>query len=165
MSINFSLFLRSNNLSPQIARFIALSVLLKIAISFSLTHRASLPYNIADLTQLLQTFPFIFNGNLQPLEYFAAFHELPPTNSWSSCDRCFALTSCIPSVILISELAYSFHTITQYFNWSLEVLHHASTFLTNKIFYKHFLQTSTFLSVHLAWTGGPTYHKLYMTPS
>ena len=53
MSINSSLFLRSNSFTPRIARIIALSVLLKIAISFSLKHHASLPYNIADLTQLL----------------------------------------------------------------------------------------------------------------
>ena len=53
MSINSSLFLRSNNFTPHIARIIALSVLPKIAISFSLQHHASLPYNIADLTQLL----------------------------------------------------------------------------------------------------------------
>ena len=53
MSINSSLLLRSNSFTPHIARIIALSVLLKIAISFSLKHHASLPYNIADLTQLL----------------------------------------------------------------------------------------------------------------
>ena len=52
-SINFSLFLRSNSFTPHIARIIALSVLFKIAISFSLKHLASLPYNIADVTQLL----------------------------------------------------------------------------------------------------------------
>ena len=45
MSINSSLFLRSNSFTPHIARIIALSVLLKIAISFSLKHHASLPYN------------------------------------------------------------------------------------------------------------------------
>ena len=67
MSINFSLFLRSNSFTPHIARIIALSVLLKIAISFSLKHHASLPYNITDLAQLLQTSPFIFNENLLPL--------------------------------------------------------------------------------------------------
>ena len=52
MSINSLLFLRSNSFTPHIARIIALSVLLKTAISFSLKHHASLPYNIADLTQL-----------------------------------------------------------------------------------------------------------------
>ena len=51
MSINSSLLLRSNSFcfTPHIA----LSVLLKIAISFSLKHRVSLPYNTADLTPLL----------------------------------------------------------------------------------------------------------------
>ena len=53
MSINSSLFLRSNSFIPHIARIIAISVLLKIAISFSLKHHALLPYNTADLTQLL----------------------------------------------------------------------------------------------------------------
>ena len=37
---------------PHIAFTIALSVFLKIAISFSLKHHVSLPYNITDLTQL-----------------------------------------------------------------------------------------------------------------
>ena len=67
MSLSSSLFLRSNSFTSHIARIIALPVLLKIAISFSLKHHASLPYNIADLTQLLKTFPFIFNENLLPL--------------------------------------------------------------------------------------------------
>ena len=53
MSINSSLFLRSSSFTPHNARIIALSVLLKIAISFCLKHHASLPYNIPDLTQLL----------------------------------------------------------------------------------------------------------------
>ena len=53
MSINSSLFLRSNSFTPHITRIIALSVLLKIAMSFSFRHHASLPYNITDLTQLL----------------------------------------------------------------------------------------------------------------
>ena len=53
MPINFLLFLRSNSFTPHIPRIIALSVLLKIAISFSLKHHASLPCDIADRTQLL----------------------------------------------------------------------------------------------------------------
>ena len=53
MSINSSLFLRSSSFTPHIAWIIALSVLLKIAISFFLKYHASLPYNIADCTQLL----------------------------------------------------------------------------------------------------------------
>ena len=66
MSINSSLFLRSNSFTPHIARIIALFFLLKTAISFSLKHHASLPCNIADLTQLLKTYFFIFNENLLP---------------------------------------------------------------------------------------------------
>ena len=53
MSINSSLFLRSHSFTPHNTRIISLSVLFKIAISFSLKHHASLPYNIADFTQLL----------------------------------------------------------------------------------------------------------------
>ena len=55
MSMNSSLFLRSSSFSftPHIALIINLFVLLKIAFSFSLKYHASLPYNIADLTQLL----------------------------------------------------------------------------------------------------------------
>ena len=42
----------SINLTPYIAFIVAFSVLLKIAISFSLRHHVSLPYNISYLTQL-----------------------------------------------------------------------------------------------------------------
>ena len=47
----FCLFLRSTSFTPNIDRIIALYVLLEIAFSFSLKQHASLPYNIADLTQ------------------------------------------------------------------------------------------------------------------
>ena len=53
MSINSSLLLRSNSFTPHIALIIALSVLLRIAIFFSLKHHALDLYNIADFTQLL----------------------------------------------------------------------------------------------------------------
>ena len=55
-SISSSLYLRSNSFTPHIARIIALSVLLKIAISFSLQYQASLPYNIANLNNFCNPF-------------------------------------------------------------------------------------------------------------
>ena len=51
MYITSSQFLQSKSFTPNIARIIALSVLLEIAISFSLEQHALFPYNIADLTQ------------------------------------------------------------------------------------------------------------------
>ena len=50
--VSFWLLLFSIILSPHIALIIAFSVLLKIAISFFLRHHVSLPYSIANLTQL-----------------------------------------------------------------------------------------------------------------
>ena len=52
ISISSSVFFLSTNFTPHIDLTMALSVLLKIAISLSLKHHVSLPYNIADLTQL-----------------------------------------------------------------------------------------------------------------
>ena len=51
-SISSWLLLFSINLTLHIALIVAFSVLLKIAISFSLWHHVSLTYSIADLTQL-----------------------------------------------------------------------------------------------------------------
>ena len=52
ISIRSSVLFFSISFAPHITLTITLSVLLKIAISFSLRHRVSLPYNIATLTQL-----------------------------------------------------------------------------------------------------------------
>ena len=52
ISISSSVLFLSTNFTPHIDLTMALSVLLKIAISLSLKHLVSLPYNIADLTQL-----------------------------------------------------------------------------------------------------------------
>ena len=52
ISISSFIFFLSTNFTPHIDLTMALSVLLKIAISLSLKHHASLPYSIADLTQL-----------------------------------------------------------------------------------------------------------------
>ena len=52
ISIKSSVLLLSFSFAPHIAFTIALSVLLKINISFSLKHHVSLPYNITDLAQL-----------------------------------------------------------------------------------------------------------------
>ena len=61
-----SVFFPSTSFTPHIDLTIALSVLLKITVSFSLKHHVSLPCNIADLTQLRYTIPFIFKENLLP---------------------------------------------------------------------------------------------------
>jgi len=65
--ISSSVIVLSINLTPHIALPVLLSVLLKIAISFTLKRHVSLPYNSAGLTQLSKNFPFIFSGNLRPL--------------------------------------------------------------------------------------------------
>jgi len=52
IDINSSEFLLSTSFMPHIPLIIALSILLKIAVSFSCKHHVSLPYSIADLTQL-----------------------------------------------------------------------------------------------------------------
>ena len=45
----------------------------KLPSLFLSKHHASLSYNIADLTQLLYNFPFIFNENLPPLNFLLHF--------------------------------------------------------------------------------------------
>ena len=63
---NELLIILSTNFTPHIDLTIALYALLKIAISTSLKHHVSIPYNMANLTQLGKIFPFIFNENLLP---------------------------------------------------------------------------------------------------
>ena len=64
--IKSSVFFLSTSFTPHIDFTMALSVLLKIVISFSRKHHVSLPYDIADLTQLRYTISFIFKENLLP---------------------------------------------------------------------------------------------------
>ena len=66
ISINSFVIFLSINLTPHMALNIALSVLLKIATSPSVRHHVSLPYRIAERTQLWYTLPFILSENLLP---------------------------------------------------------------------------------------------------
>ena len=74
ISIRSSVFFFSISFVPHIAHTIALSVLLKIAISFSFKHHVSLPFNISDPTQLRYTIPFILSENL--FEFSNSLHYL-----------------------------------------------------------------------------------------
>ena len=60
--------------TPNGALSMDLSIIRKIPISLSFRHHASLPYNIAGLTQLSQTAPFSLRANL--LQYSNSPHSL-----------------------------------------------------------------------------------------
>ena len=112
--ISSSVFFLSISFTPHIDLTIALSVLLKISISFSLKHHVSLPCNIADLTQLRYTIPFIFKENLLPsnnsLNFIQPILTLAVT-AVSHPPLAFSLIS------KITKTLHSLHFITQYLHW------------------------------------------------
>ena len=96
---------------------IALSVLLKVAFSFSFKHHASLPYSIADLTQQRYTLPFILKGNLIPSNN--SRHSLNLTQPILT----FAVTTALPTPLEFS-LSFKqqnlFTVSTSLHNFSIE---------------------------------------------
>ena len=109
----FTVFLLSTNSILHITLTIDLSALLKRANLFSLKHHILLPYNIADLTQFLYTFPFICKESFSE-QYLTTLSEFLQSQS-CSCSHCsFTSSTGIQPIITIAKSFHSFHFITHH---------------------------------------------------